>query len=109
MILKAFWQQKFDIKRLYKGSNVSDRGYNVFVNVAIDLRIILSRQMFMRFSKKSIKKNYNIIFKTKEGSPFGPLFVKNWVPFSEFLGPFLTGEQKTFDSLWQVYNFWVLK
>ena len=49
MILKAFWQQKFDIKRLYKGSNVSDRGYNVFVNVAIDLRIILSRQMFMRF------------------------------------------------------------
>ena len=26
MILKAFWQQKFDIKRLYKGSNVSDRG-----------------------------------------------------------------------------------
>ena len=84
MILKAFWQQKFDIKRLYKGSNVSDRGYNVFVNVAIDLCIILSRQMFMRFSKKSIKKNYNIIFKTKVGSPFGPLFVKNMVPFSEF-------------------------
>ena len=54
MILKAFWQQKFDIKRLYKGSNVSDRGYNVFVNVAIDLRIIFSRQMFMRFSKKKM-------------------------------------------------------
>ena len=71
MILKAFWQQKFDIKRLYKGSNVSDRGYNVFVNVAIDLRIILSRQMFMRFSKKSIKKNYNIIFKTKGGGVNG--------------------------------------
>ena len=74
MILKAFWQQKFDIKRLYKGSNVSDRGYNVFVNVAIDLRIILSRQMFMRFSKKSIKKNYNIIFKTKGG---GQRFLNN--------------------------------
>ena len=71
MILKAFWQQKFDIKRLYKGSNVSDRGYNVFVNVAIDLRIIFSRQMFMRFSKKSIKKNYNIIFKTKGGGVNG--------------------------------------
>ena len=74
MILKAFWQQKFDIKRLYKGSNVSDRGYNVNVNVAIDLRIILSRQMFMRFSKKSIKKNYNIIFKTKGG---GQRFLNN--------------------------------
>ena len=74
MILKAFWQQKFDIKRLYKGSNVSDRGYNVFVNVAIDLRIILSRQMFMRFSKKSIKKNYNIIFKRKGG---GQRFLNN--------------------------------
>ena len=75
MILKAFWQQKFDIKRLYKGSNVSDRGYNVFVNVAIDLRIILSRQMFMRFSKKSIKKNCNIIFKTKGGG--GQRFLNN--------------------------------
>ena len=74
MILKAFWQQKFDIKRLYNDFNVSDRGYNVFVNVAIDLRIILSRQMFMRFSKKSIKKNYNIIFKTKGG---GQRFLNN--------------------------------
>ena len=74
MILKAFWQQKFDIKRLYKGSNVSDRGYNVFVNVAIDLRIILSRQMFMRFSKKSIKKKLQHNFQNERGGGGSKVF-----------------------------------
>ena len=31
MILKAFWQHKIDIKRLFKGRNVSIWGYNVYI------------------------------------------------------------------------------
>ena len=27
----------------------------------------------------------------------------------EFVCPLLIGEQKAFDSLWQVYNFWALE
>ena len=29
MILKAFWQHKIDIKRLFKGRNVSNWGYDI--------------------------------------------------------------------------------
>ena len=55
------------------------------------------------------KKNWISFYVVNVSSRFGPLSVKNWVPFSEFLGPLLIGEQKVFDSLWQVYNFWVLE
>jgi len=49
----------------------------------------------------------------KIGSPFGPLSTVFGSPCDcgtvEFVCPLLIGEQKAFDSLWQVYNFWALE
>ena len=35
----------------------------------------------------------------QKGSPLGPLFAQNWVPFLQFLGPLVIGEQCIWDQV----------
>ena len=58
------------------------------------------------------RKNVGSLFMSlTQGPHLVPFLLKIGSPFQNSwpLGPLLIGEQKAFDSLWQVYNFWVLE